>query len=191
VIVGTPRFLSPEQALGGAVDSRADLYATGVVLYWLLTGRDPFQHHRNVLAIVQAHVSEPPVPPSVVAPYAVPPAVDRAVLRALKKRPRDRFSSAEEFAAELLRSVQPKASTPRWSRTEPLDTRPFQRARQEIDRPTVKLAVLALPPAQEPEVRPHPYSAPSEGLRARALVTLAMLFLALVGGLILLLRTRA
>ena len=191
MIVGTPRFLSPEQALGGVVDSRADLYATGVVLYWLLTGRDPFQHHKNVLAIIQAHVAEPPVPPSVVAPYPIPPALDRAVLRALEKRPRDRFSSAEELADELQRAVQPTAAAPRWSRTEPLDTRPLQRARQEIDRPTVKLAVLPLPAAEEREAIAQPCSAPSGELRARALVALAMLFLALAGTLILLLRTRA
>jgi serine/threonine-protein kinase len=58
--IGTPRFLAPEQAQGRPVDSRADLYAAGCVLFWMLTGRDPFQHHAGLFPLIHAHVRPSP-----------------------------------------------------------------------------------------------------------------------------------
>ncbi|WP_434043228.1 MULTISPECIES: serine/threonine-protein kinase [Sorangium] len=103
VLVGTPRYLSPEQACGLAVDARTDVYAAGVVLYTLLAGRGPFEHVRPVHELVRAHASEVPAPPSWHAPWPVPPELDRAVMRALEKRPELRFPDAPAFAAELSR----------------------------------------------------------------------------------------
>jgi tRNA A-37 threonylcarbamoyl transferase component Bud32 len=102
-VVGTPQYLSPEQALGRGVDARSDLYSVGVLLFELLTGRLPFEAE-SALAMAYAHVQEePPAPSSFNA--SVPPAVDALVARALQKNPDDRFPSAEIFAAECLRQV--------------------------------------------------------------------------------------
>ncbi|RKN11376.1 Stk1 family PASTA domain-containing Ser/Thr kinase [Streptomyces radicis] len=101
MVVGTPQYLSPEQALGRGVDARSDLYSVGVMLFELLTGRLPFDAD-SPLAIAYAHVQEePPAPSSINA--AVPPAVDALVATALKKNPNERFPSAETFRAECLR----------------------------------------------------------------------------------------
>jgi serine/threonine-protein kinase len=101
VAMGTPRFFSPEQAAGGPIDARSDVYAMGIVLYALLAGRGPFDHLTALADVLGAHIATPPAPPSQHAP--VPAALDAAVLRALAKRPADRFPSAAAFAEELAR----------------------------------------------------------------------------------------
>ncbi|MCK8433677.1 protein kinase [Streptomyces sp. D2-8] len=108
MVVGTPQYLSPEQALGRGVDARSDLYSVGIMLFQLVTGRLPFEAD-SPLAIAYAHVQEePPVPSSV--NRALPPAVDALIARALKKNPNERFPSAEAMRDECLRvaaSFQP------------------------------------------------------------------------------------
>ncbi|GGX44523.1 MULTISPECIES: Stk1 family PASTA domain-containing Ser/Thr kinase [Streptomyces] len=101
MVVGTPQYLSPEQALGRAVDARSDLYSVGIMLFQLVTGRLPFDAD-SPLAIAYAHVQEEPVAPSSVN-RALPPAVDALVARALKKNPNERFPSAEAMRDECLR----------------------------------------------------------------------------------------
>jgi eukaryotic-like serine/threonine-protein kinase len=100
---GTPRVMAPEQCAGREVDARADLYAAGLALYELVTGRGPFDDLRgNDDAMRYAHCAREPLPPSRVA--KVPAGVDAIVLRALAKEPRDRFQSATEMA-HALRSL--------------------------------------------------------------------------------------
>ncbi|WP_031483253.1 protein kinase domain-containing protein [Streptomyces bicolor] len=101
MVVGTPQYLSPEQALGRAVDARSDLYSVGIMLFQLVTGRLPFDAD-SPLAIAYAHVQEEPVAPSSIN-RALPPAVDALVARALKKNPNERFPSAESMREECLR----------------------------------------------------------------------------------------
>ncbi|GGW53651.1 serine/threonine-protein kinase PksC [Streptomyces lucensis JCM 4490] len=101
MVVGTPQYLSPEQALGRAVDARSDLYSVGVMLFQLVTGRLPFDAD-SPLAIAYAHVQEEPVAPSSIN-RALPPAVDALVARALRKNPNERFPSAESMRDECLR----------------------------------------------------------------------------------------
>lgn len=105
-VVGTPRSMAPEQCSpGGEVDARADLYAMGLVLYELLTGRGPFDELRgHIDAIRFAHCDRPPPPPSRFAKRPVPPEVERVILRALEKDPARRFQSAAEMAAALRRA---------------------------------------------------------------------------------------
>ncbi|GGL90802.1 serine/threonine-protein kinase PksC [Streptomyces fumigatiscleroticus] len=120
MVVGTPQYLSPEQALGRGVDARSDLYSVGIMLFQLVTGRIPFDAD-SPLAIAYAHVQEEPVAPSSIN-RALPPAVDALVARALKKNPNERFPSAEAMRTECLRvaasfqaappSIVPGAHTP-------------------------------------------------------------------------------
>jgi serine/threonine protein kinase len=101
MVVGTPQYLSPEQALGRGVDARSDLYSVGIMLFQLVTGRLPFEAD-SPLAIAYAHVQEePPVASSI--NRSLPPAVDALITRALKKNPNERFPSAEAMRDECLR----------------------------------------------------------------------------------------
>lgn len=99
-IIGTPAYLSPEQAQGKKLDPRTDLYSLGVVMYELLTGQLPFDAD-DIGAILIQHVSKPPVPPSQIVP-GVPDYVERAILRALEKQPDARFPTAGAMAEALI-----------------------------------------------------------------------------------------
>ena len=120
VTIGTPQYLAPEQALGLRVDHRADVYAVGAVLYWMLVGKHPFYGHRDAGALLLAHVNLAPKPPSARAKYPVTPALDDVILKALSKRPDDRFASAVEFRAALESALA--GHSQRWSTTEPMNT---------------------------------------------------------------------
>jgi serine/threonine-protein kinase len=98
-IMGTAQYLSPEQAQGAPVDARSDLYAVGVILYELLTGRVPFDGD-SAVSIALKQVNEQPLPPRAVNPR-VTPALDHAVMRALEKDPARRYADADEFIATL------------------------------------------------------------------------------------------
>ncbi len=96
--VGTLTIMAPEQLLGGPVDERIDIYALGVLLYRLLTGRLPFDG-KNALTLAQQHLEEPAPRPSHLIPVA--PALDGLVLRCLEKRPERRYASVNEFVHAL------------------------------------------------------------------------------------------
>ncbi|MGR8009419.1 protein kinase domain-containing protein [Streptomyces hypolithicus] len=101
MVVGTPQYLSPEQALGRAVDARSDLYSVGIMLFQLVTGRLPFDAD-SPLAIAYAHVQEEPVAPSSIN-RSIPPGIDALIARALKKNPNERFPSAAAMRDECER----------------------------------------------------------------------------------------
>ncbi|PYC87573.1 serine/threonine protein kinase [Streptomyces tateyamensis] len=104
MVMGTPQYLSPEQALGKPVDHRSDLYAAGCMLYELLVLRPPFTGD-TPLSVVYQHVQDPPVPPSQ-AHSRVPWQLDALVLRALAKNPDERFQSADEFRAHVQHALR-------------------------------------------------------------------------------------
>ncbi|WP_431986415.1 protein kinase domain-containing protein [Streptomyces griseoflavus] len=110
MVVGTPQYLSPEQALGRGVDARSDLYSVGIMLFQLVTGRLPFEAD-SPLAIAYAHVQEEPPTASSVN-RSLPPAVDALIARALKKNPNERFPSAEAMRGECLRVAQSVQAAP-------------------------------------------------------------------------------
>jgi len=98
-VMGTPHYLSPEQAQGQAVTAVSDLYSIGVMLYEALAGRIPFEAD-SAVAIAMKQVSHTPQRPSSINP-AVSPALDAVVMRALEKDPGQRFQNAEAFIAAL------------------------------------------------------------------------------------------
>ncbi len=109
-LVGTPRYCSPEQALGEEIDQRSDLYSVGWVLSALLTGRTPFQEKRGIGDVLIAQTSEVPRPPSFYV-NGVPAELDAIVAKALEKAPSARYASAEDFI-EALELARPTAATP-------------------------------------------------------------------------------
>jgi beta-lactam-binding protein with PASTA domain/predicted Ser/Thr protein kinase len=100
-VIGTAQYLSPEQARGEAVDARSDVYAAGCVLFELLTGDPPFTGDTPV-AVAYQHVREEPRRPSEVNP-SIPSSLDAVVLKALSKNPLNRYQSAAEMRADLVR----------------------------------------------------------------------------------------
>ncbi|MEV0267432.1 Stk1 family PASTA domain-containing Ser/Thr kinase [Hamadaea sp. NPDC050747] len=111
-VIGTAQYLSPEQARGEAVDARSDVYATGCVLFELLCGHPPFVGDSPV-AVAYQHVREDPPPPSN-SNRDVTPDIDAVVLKALAKNPANRYQSAAEMRADLLRAAngRPVLATP-------------------------------------------------------------------------------
>ncbi|MGK5737634.1 Stk1 family PASTA domain-containing Ser/Thr kinase [Micromonospora sp. URMC 103] len=111
-VIGTAQYLSPEQARGEAVDARSDVYAAGCVLFELLCGHPPFVGDSPV-SVAYQHVREAPPTPSDINPE-VSPAVDAIVLKALSKNPLNRYQSAAEMRADLLRAAagRPVLATP-------------------------------------------------------------------------------
>jgi serine/threonine-protein kinase len=98
-VMGTPHYLSPEQAQGFEVTAVSDLYSVGVLLYEALTGRVPFEGE-SAVAVAMKQVSQTPQRPSSINPR-VSPALDAVVMRALEKEPGERFQSADAFIAAL------------------------------------------------------------------------------------------
>ena len=106
--VGTPKYMSPEQAAGEkTLDGRSDLYSLACVLYEMLTGEPPFTGP-TVESVIRQHLVEPARPVSQLRP-AVPPAIADVLARSLAKNPADRFSPAAHFAAVLRSPVGPVA----------------------------------------------------------------------------------
>src|SRR5438876_12072040 len=99
MMVGTARYMPPEQAMGGEVTPRSDLYSLGAMLYELVTGRPPFVGDESV-AIITQHLNTPPVAPSWHVPD-LPPGLETLILRLLEKDPSRRLSSAGEVRTAL------------------------------------------------------------------------------------------
>jgi serine/threonine protein kinase len=107
--LGTAHYFSPEQARGERVVPQSDIYAVGVTLYEMLTGRLPFESE-SAVGLAYKHIGEPPPPPRDLVP-SIPPRLNNIVLRALAKDPQDRFTSAAEME-KALRAVQAGGQQP-------------------------------------------------------------------------------
>jgi serine/threonine-protein kinase len=105
VIAGTPEYMSPEQARGAPVDARADVYACGICLYELVTGRPPFLGN-NPAEILIKQLDETPAPPGQIV-KGLDPIIEEIILRAIQKDPKKRHQSAREMRVELKELIDP------------------------------------------------------------------------------------
>jgi len=106
VICGTPEYMSPEQGRGQSVDARTDVYACGIMLYELLTGRPPFLAENPIETLLK-HAREAPVPPSQLV-ADLDPGLEEIVLKAIRKSPDERQQSARELRLELRELTEPE-----------------------------------------------------------------------------------
>ena len=160
-LLGTPAYMAPEQALGlqREQDARTDVYGLGALLYHALTGRPPFQGGSH-LALLEQVVDRDPAPPRSLVPE-VPPALERVILRALAKRPQDRWPGAEAMAEAL--EAASLSSSRSWRRVAVVTAAGLVGA---------ALLVLAWPRSPAPlpaPSRPRPRPAPAPGLPAPSL----------------------
>ena len=100
-VVGTPRYMAPEQARGRSVDGRADVYAVGIILYRMVAGVVPFGEHDTVAGLLRARCKTLPPPPSGVAAHAISKRLDEVIMRAIAIAPADRYKSAYEMAGAI------------------------------------------------------------------------------------------
>ena len=98
-VMGTPDYISPEQVKGKRGDARSDIYALGVMLYEMLTGKVPFQGP-NPFAIMNDRLLNNPVPPREINPE-ISPELQEIIYRAIEREPKNRYASAREFARDL------------------------------------------------------------------------------------------
>ena len=110
VVMGSARYMSPEQVSGKDVDARSDLYSAACVIYEMIAGRSPFDAESNV-DLAAKHLSDTPEPPSKFTPLEVPAGLDAVILKGLAKNPDERYQSATEFAQALVSVVRPGEET--------------------------------------------------------------------------------
>jgi eukaryotic-like serine/threonine-protein kinase len=166
--MGSVYYMSPEQVSGGTVDGRSDLYSFGVTLYEMLTGRKPFVADTSY-SVLNAQMNEAPTPPVEINP-AIPTELNSIVLRAMAKRPEERFQTAEEFRSALRGLIEaPTAAIPQASAPmegvlgAPYSTQPPAYSGQQPASSTEQ--PYAAPPPFTPVVQPPPPPVASAGPR--------------------------
>jgi hypothetical protein len=182
VVIGTPEYMAPEQALGKPVDARADIYSLGLIFYEMVTGRKPFTAD-TPMAVAMKHITQPLPPPRQFIP-GLPALAEQTILRALAKEPEDRFPSAAAFcealerlaAGESLPPVRPEAAAPparpAVPEAQPARSKPAQVA-AEPPRSTPPQAA-PVRPASNPPAAGLPAQAEIASRRAPALAALGV-----------------
>ena len=155
-VLGSPRYMAPEQVVGKAVDGRSDLFALGVLLYEMLTGESPFEGD-NINTTMYRIVNESPVPPKTIAPR-IPEAFDYIVAKALAKHPDARYQNAADMANDLRHyqtlTIPPASITPLYHPIT-VERRHFSTDRRARNRnPVGEATVIMAPPG---EVNPAPF----------------------------------
>ena len=142
-IFGTPEYMSPEQAIGQAVDARADLYAFGIILFELLTGKRPFDSE-TVMGYLAAHLNTPVPRMAEVAPSVpVPPEVEAVVARMLAKVPEDRYPSVRDAVVALEQAARGATPAPSVAVVAPVSNQVF--LPDDVSAKTIAPGVLEAP----------------------------------------------
>ncbi len=158
-VIGTPAYLSPQQAQGTSLSAASDIYALGILAYELLTGRAPFEDD-NPMSVLLDHVQTPPPAPSTLRPD-LPVAVDQAVLKALAKDPSARFPSAGAFVRALGSAWATPVAAPAPFHSQPTTVNPayvppVAPATPPVDIHNQQTAVNQIPPQPRPQAVPRP-----------------------------------
>ncbi|MFY9727571.1 MAG: serine/threonine-protein kinase [Bryobacteraceae bacterium] len=137
-LMGSPDYISPEQVKGKRGDARSDIYALGVMLYEMVTGRPPFSGS-NPFQVINDRIVNHPVPPREINPH-IPPELQEVIYRALEREPAKRYANAREFARDL---AHPDRATVR----ERPELRDWRTRRSPVARSVLSYVMLALVPA--------------------------------------------
>ncbi len=181
-VLGSPKYMAPEQLAGRETDGRADIFSLGAVLYEMLAGATPFNGD-NLSAILYKILNEEPVPPSKLN-ARVPPAFDRIVARALAKRPEDRYQTAREFARELRNYEMLVSGDAGQAATDDAETRLMKKnpagmaRRAGADPLDVKTEILLPPPVHRRDDKARPAGPAPKNARVIALLAIAVLAVA-------------
>jgi eukaryotic-like serine/threonine-protein kinase len=181
--VGTPQYMSPEQVASSKVDGRSDLYSAGIMFYELVAGQPPFTATEadGPFTLMAKHVQAPPKPPSVFRP-GLNPELEEVILKALSKRPEDRYQSGHEFDDAMSRVAD--RMCPGWQRSlEPgADlTRMVPTATPAVPIPTTPIGIAISQQAAVPA--PHVVYNPTPPVKTVAKKS-SMSCLSVVGGLL-------
>lgn len=148
--MGTPAYMAPEQCEGLEIDGRADIYALGIVLYELVTGRVPF-YVKTLTEAIRAHTKEPPPPPRSLAPD-ISSQVEEIILKALAKRPQDRYQTADLFAqaCRTARQALPRQEEATFASTQAGEVSLATMLSREAPPPAPERDAWPTPPAEIP-----------------------------------------
>jgi serine/threonine protein kinase len=160
--VGTPQYMSPEQVASSRVDGRSDIYSAGIMLYELVCGRPPFVTGEDdgPFTLMAKHVQSPPAPPTMLVP-GLDQGLEEVMLKALAKRPDDRFQTGEEFGRALgatadrlcpgwQRSLEPGADLARMAPSFPETVEPPSAPAPATPTPIAEPEAVPSPPALPP-----------------------------------------
>jgi serine/threonine-protein kinase len=151
--IGTPAYMSPEQGMADPLDGRSDIYALGVILYELVTGQAPFKA-ATPMALMIKHIQDPLPPPREIEP-ALPEPIERVIVKALAKQPRDRFATAGKMVKALqaaLQTVDIRPATTQNGQSAPVAAPPQPAPAESQPAP----ASLPIAPVADPSSQPVP-----------------------------------
>ncbi len=155
MVIGTPHYMSPEQALGRSIDSRTDIFSLGVVLYEMLSGKKPFTG-AAVTETLLAIVTQEPVDIAVSA-AGITPALADVVRKCMRKQPNDRFENCDELRSALVKSLKEDPKSARQSRIPTIALKPEPKKVQAEPPPRAVVSSRPAPtppPAPPPPIRP-------------------------------------
>ncbi|HET8772131.1 MAG TPA: protein kinase [Thermoanaerobaculia bacterium] len=157
MVMGTPHYMSPEQALGRSVDARTDIFSLGTVLYEMLSGAKPFTGDAATQVLLQIVMQEPR--DIALAAFGITPALAKIVRRCMSKQPADRYQSCLELRAALTDSLKEDPSRVKASQVPTLATR-------MTPQPAKKPQPAEPPPRAAQSSHPHPPAQPARDRRA-------------------------